>query len=362
VRSALVAVLAVLALAAVAGAAAAPTKTGTLIVGTRVFDGQKMLQSNAVLVAGGKVVAVGSRASLAPGAKKVIAFRNATVLPGFIDLHVHTESRASLKLGVTTIRNLGEPLLSLPPSPDKAGWQRVRSAGPIVSVPGGYPAVYWGGDIQIDVTSPANAAQVVNTLVDRGASVIKIAIETGPGTWPTLSLDQVKAIVAAAHARGRIVTAHVSDPAEAREALDGGVDELAHSPCGDSAPDLMRELAQREVPIVGTLDVEKNCPFKVANVRSFVQAGGTLLYGTDFSLVPPGIDVRELKLMAQAGLSPAQVLAAATGEAGRELGENLGTLRAGAPADVVVVRGDPRRNLAALGRALLVLAGGKRVS
>jgi imidazolonepropionase-like amidohydrolase len=343
-------------------AAGAPQKSGTLIVGSRVFDGERMLQANAVLVAGGKVVAVGSRASLARGAKKVIRFRNATVLPGFIDLHVHTESRASLRLGVTTIRNLGEPLVGLPPYADKRGWQRVRSAGPIVSVPGGYPKVYWGGDIQIDVTSAGDAKRVVDTVLDHGANLIKIAIETGPGAWPTLSVDEVKAIVAAAHARGRIVTSHVSDPLEAQVALDGGVDELAHMPCGAPAPEVMRAFAERGIPIVATLDVDRNCPFVVENARSFVQAGGKLLYGTDFSLVPPGVDVREAKLMARAGLTPAEVLAAGTAEAGKELGEPLGTLTPGAPADMLVVRGDPRKNLSALARTLLVLAGGVRVS
>ena len=114
----------------------------------------------------------------------------------------------------------------------------------------------------------------MNTLVDHGADVIKIAIETGPG-WPSLSVDEVKAIVAAAHARGRIVTAHVSDPAETRTALDGGVDELAHMPCGEADPGVMRALAERETPIVATLDVQRNCPFLVANARSFVQAGGS---------------------------------------------------------------------------------------
>ena len=350
------------ALVVACAAAAAPQKSGTLVVGNRVFDGERMVSANAVLVVGGKVVSVGSRTALQPLARKVVAFKNATILPGFIDLHVHAEARASLKLGVTTIRNLGEPLLGLPPSADKPGWQRVRSAGPIVSVPGGYPRVWWGGDIQIDVTSPDAAAGVVNTLVDHGADVIKIAIETGPGTWPTLSVPEVQAIAAAAHARHRIVTAHVSDPAEARVALEGGVDELAHLPCGRSDPETMRALAEKRIPIVGTFDVERRCPFKVMNAQAFVQAGGRLLYGTDFSLVPPGIDVREAKLMAQAGLTPTQVLAAATGNAGEELGENLGTLRAGTPADVLVVRGDPRRNLSALGRPLLVLAGGKRVS
>jgi imidazolonepropionase-like amidohydrolase len=350
------------ALVAACAAAAAPQKSGTLVVGSRVFDGKRMLSADAVLVAGGKVVSVGSRAALQPLARKVVAFRNATVLPGFVDLHVHAEARSSLKLGVTTIRNLGEPLLGLPPYPDKPGWQRVRTAGPIVSVPGGYPRIWWGGDIQIDVTSPETAAGVVNTLVDHGANLIKIAIETGPGTWPTLSVPEVQAIVAAAHARGRIVTAHVSDPVEAATALDGGVDELAHMPCGAPAPEVMRSFAERRIPIVATLDVDRRCPFVVDNARSFVQAGGKLLYGTDFSLVPPGIDVREAKLMARAGLTPTQVLAAATSEAGQELGEHLGTLEPGWPADVVVVRGDPRRDLSALARVLLVLAGGKRVS
>jgi imidazolonepropionase-like amidohydrolase len=300
------AVLVAAALLSVCTAAGAAQKSGTLLVGTRVFDGREMLSANAVLVNGGKVVAVGSRAALQPRARKVMAFRNATVLPGFIDLHVHAAARASLKLGVTTIRNLGEPLLGLPPSADKAGWQRVRSAGPIVSVPGGYPRVWWGGDIQIDVTSPDTAGGVVNTLVDHGA------------------------------------------------------DELAHMPCGESEPETMRALAEKKIPVVGTFDVERRCPFKVMNARAFVQAGGKLLYGTDFSLVPPGIDVREAKLMSQAGLTPTQVLAAGTSEAGKELGERLGVLETGAPADVIVVRGDPRRNLAALGRVLAVIAGGKR--
>jgi imidazolonepropionase-like amidohydrolase len=228
-------------------------------------------------------------------------------------------------------------------------------------VPGGYPAVYWGGDIQLDVTTPESARETVDVLVARGANLIKIAIETGPGSWPTLDVAQVSAIVAAAHAHGRIVTAHVSDPSEAAVALDGGVDELAHTLCGEPAPDLMGRIARAGVRLVATLDVLGGCPFKVANARSFVEAGGTLLYGTDFSLVPPGIDVAEAKLMAQAGLTPMEVMAAATSEAGEELGERIGTLEPGAPADLVVVRGDPRRNLSALGRVLLVLAGGKRV-
>ena len=65
--------------------------------------------------------------------------------------------------------------------------------------------------------------------------------------------------------------------------------------------------------------------------------------------------------MAQAGLSPTSARRRDR-RSGKELGENLGTLAPGTPADVVVVRGDPRKNLSALGRTLLVLAGGRRVA
>ena len=224
--------------------------------------------------------------------------------------------------------------------------------------------MYWGGDIQIDVTRPRErrAGREHPRRPRRGRHQDRDRDRSRHLAHAQPRRGRRRCLVAAAHARGRIVTAHVSDPTEAREALDGGVDELAHSPCGAPAPELMRELAERDVPMVGTMDVEKNCPFKIANVRSFVQAGGRLLYGTDFSLVPPGIDVRELKLMAQAGL---------TFDAGARGGHRRG--REGArreprdgssrrlPADVVVVRGDPRKSLSVLGQPLLVLAGGERV-
>jgi imidazolonepropionase-like amidohydrolase len=118
---------------------------------------------------------------------------------------------------------------------------------------------------------------------------------------------------------------------------------------------------------VGTLDAEANvnfCPASLENARTFVAAGGKLLYGTDYPNpgTPNHVDGAELELLHRAGLTRIQVLAAATGEAGKELHERLGVLSTGAPADVLVVRGDPRKNLSALGRPLLVLAGGVRVS
>ena len=101
-------------------------------------------------------------------------------------------------------------------------------------------------------------------------------------------------------------------------------------------------------------------PRALANARAFVRAGGTLLYGTDFGNpgIPPGVDREELRLMRRAGLSPLDVLRNATSRAGRVLGlPNVGRLRAGASADLVVVDGDVLRDVtrvASVPRLLLV--------
>ena len=134
-------------------------------------------------------------------------------------------------------------------------------------------------------------------------------------------------------------------------ALAAGVDELAHMPCDRADPEAMGEAASQGLRIVGTLHILGGCPAKLANARAFVAAGGTLLYGSDYPNpgIPPGIDLAELRLLRQAGLSPEQTIAAATSAAGKALGEApLGSLVAGAPADLFAVRGNP---LADLGRA-----------
>jgi imidazolonepropionase-like amidohydrolase len=78
--------------------------------------------------------------------------------------------------------------------------------------------------------------------------------------------------------------------------------------------------------------------------------------------IPAGIDLVELQQLEKAGLTRHQVFAAATSQAGEALGEApLGSLAAGAPADLFAVRGDPFRDLTALERPILAIAGGKRV-
>jgi imidazolonepropionase-like amidohydrolase len=373
-RVAVVAAIVVLALAAallvaVLRARAEPLQGDLLITAGRVFDGNRLLRNGAILIRGREVAAVGERDQLDAQAKQTIELgANATVVPGFVDLHVHVPDDVALVLlsgGVTTVRDLGAPIADLLVSRDSSAL-RVLRAGPIFTAPGGYPIPahgQFGRDIALQVDGENEARAAVGRVARAGASVIKIAVERGDGSYPLLTVAEIRAIVEEAHARDLRVTAHVSAPDDTRLALAGGVDELAHMPCVWAAPRLMQEIAQRRIPIVGTLYVEEeiHCPALRANARAFVRAGGTLLYGSDFGNpgAPARIHLDELRLMREAGLTPQAIIRNATSLAGRQTGiANLGSLVPGAPADLVGVRGNPFKDLQTLEQPQLVVAAG----
>jgi imidazolonepropionase-like amidohydrolase len=365
----LVAALAAVAVVAAPGSAATGELRGDLLVtAARLFDGRALHEPGALLLSGGKVVAAGR--PLDARAERTIALGNATILPGFVDLHVHAggepEVTAASMLGggITTARNVGSPLAALRP-PHRLAGLRVLMSGPLVTVPGGYPTPLWGSALAFDVRGPAAARRAVRLLVDRGAAVVKISLEPGGGAWPMLTVAEVRAIVAEAHRHGIDVTAHAAGAEGIGRALAGGVDELAHAPCGADDAQL-RSLVARRIPVVPTLHVLRVAIGGCDDVTArFVELGGRLLYGSDIGNrgIPLGIDVVELRLMRDAGLTPLEVLAAATAEAGMELGlAPLGRLVAGAPADVIAVRGDARRFRDDFGSPVLVVSAGRIVA
>jgi Amidohydrolase family len=250
---------------------------------------------------------------------------------------------------VTTTRNVGASERGLRPPWTPPGYPRIVYAGPVITVPGGYPSGVYP-EIAAPVTSVPEAIAKVDALVARGARVIKIAIQTGPdGRQPTLSVEQVRAIVAAAHRHRRIVTAHLPGGRELAIALAGGVDELAHMPCVDVTRDQISVLVERRIAVVGTLHFGElfvrrqfpRCEF-AATAREFVRQGGRLLYGTDIPGVPRRLDLTELGLMQKAGMAATDILRAATADAGKQLGmAPLGAL----------VPGGSRRPLGCSGRS-----------
>ncbi len=351
-----------------------------VVAAERVFDGTQVLEHHALTISGDRIESVTPTDRLG-GSEHLIHFTG-TLLPGFIDLHAHllldqTPQNTILRHGLTTVRDTGGPLVR--PSGGN-GRLRILGAGPILTAPGGYPIPVFGSDnVACEVTDVQTARAAVSQHAAGGAALIKVALEPGgspgapwtgghhghhppsPTPWPIPSLEVVRAIVEEAHAHGLIVSTHLSGPEGARIALDAGIDEWAHVPCDLLPDDLIARAAAAGVKSISTLDTQSRCAGTAHNAHQLVKAGVRLLYGTDLAHtdVPWGIDAQELILMLQAGLTPLDVLSAATARAGEHLGlAPLGQLVEGAPADFIGVRGNPLERFKLLEYPDLVVSGG----
>jgi imidazolonepropionase-like amidohydrolase len=297
------------------------------------------------------------------------------IVPGFIDAHVHIgfyDPADVLAGGVTTARDLAwppeliHPLARRSAAPDFDG-PTVIAAGPMLTAPGGYPgrAGWAPPGTAREVATLDDARAAVARTSDEGACVIKVALN--PAVGPTLDGEVLRAIVDAAHARGLKVTGHVHGVAELIKALNAGMDELAHmlmstEPIPNSIIDRMVE--QRMV-VVPTLSIRFGRDQRIAidNLDRFVAAGGSIVYGTDLGNAGPrpGIDGREVRALAKAGLSGSAIIAAATVDSAAWLGlSSKGVIAPGMDADLVAVAGDPLREPKALTNVRMVWRGGRR--
>jgi imidazolonepropionase-like amidohydrolase len=354
-----------------------------VLAADRVFDGTRVLAGHAVAVSDDKITAVAPAGRLA-GPGECIRFAG-TLLPGFIELHAHLRlgqvpPEVVLRHGLTTVRETGGPLA--PPSGGD-GQLRLLAAGPILTAPGGYPVPVFGPATALEVADIPAAREAVGRLAAGGAAFIKIALEPGgspgapwtsghqpayPPPWPVMPPEVAQAIVGEAHARGLIVSVHLSGPVGAALALDAGADEWAHVPCDPIPRELATRAAAAGVRVLSTLDTLSHCPGTAVNAALLAEAGISLLYGTDLAHpdVPWGINAHELMLMAHTAYRnrpPLEVLSAATARAGEHLGlAPLGQLAEGAPADLIGVRGNPLEGFKPLEYPDLVISGGVPVS
>src|SRR6266542_3102086 len=253
--------------------------------------------------------------------------------------------RGSRTLPAARLHRHPRPPRLLPAGGGAPRWHDQRAGPRLASRPPGSPA--------------ARRRAVPDQLAAAGASVIKVALDPTRGA-PTLPAPTLAAVVAAAAERRLDVTAHVAGPAEVAKALDAGVTELAHWPFGEEPRgDLIRRMAA-SMTVVPTLHIDPS-PARRRGVRAFVAAGGRVVYGTDLGNQgpPPAVDVAELELLVEAGLSPVGAVAAATSHAAEHLGlRAIGSVAPGWVADLLLVDGDPLEDLRALTRVRLVSRAG----
>jgi imidazolonepropionase-like amidohydrolase len=391
--------LAVLAVTASSGRAAARAgqsgSAGFVITHVRVFDGHKTRENKDVVVADGLIRAVADNSDGWRHLPKVDG-AGATLLPGLIDAHTHTkdvsELQQALRFGVTTVLDMftrveNEQALRSA-AVDRNDVADFRSAGILATAPRGHPTQM---GIKIPTVSrAADADAFVGARKAAGADYLKIVLNgvRARDGIPTLDQTTTEALVHAAHVRGMLAVAHVETTEDVRSAVSSGVDGLVHVwRKGGAAREVVELVARRKVFVVPTLATPDGFvpgsgtalatdprlrPFlaqaavarlrgpargpMLANidpyltaVRSLRAAGVRLLAGSDVpnATTVHGVSLhRELELLVSAGLSPAEALTAATANAAAAFRlTDRGNITAGARADLVLVRGDPTRDI-----------------
>jgi cytosine/adenosine deaminase-related metal-dependent hydrolase len=246
-----------------------------------------------------------------------------TLLPGLVDAHVHsalTDLATVRAGGIAGVWDLGG-VPAIVAALARPGLPRIRFAGPFLIAPGGYPSdrAWAPAGSWREVGSPGSAEAAVAEAHGFGATLIKVTAHAG---GPLMSPATIAAVVGAAHDRGLPVVVHAEGPGTVETAHEAGADLLAHTPWTEPLDHgLIRACAAR-MTWISTLDIHgwgaptAEQETALGNLRLFLEHGGRVRYGTDLGNgpLPPGVNPREIRALQSAGLSPADVLAAMTGE------------------------------------------------
>ncbi len=384
----------------------------------------------AVLVEDGAIVACGPDGSVPrPAHARAIELPDATILPGLIDQHVHLvigrtdedgllaqmqarsdeelvlwgtgSAERMLRSGVTTVFDCGGRGTTALRIRDalQAGLglgPRVLASGRPITPPGGH-CHWWGGEADGEAGVRALAARLLD---EEGADGLKIMATGGYMTsttvpWRAAYPEHVLAAAAdEAHRRGRYITAHAHGPEGILAASRAGIDCIQHaSMIGPSKgwepdPAVPAELAARGTRAAMTMmqgvrmrrergeildrhDARRGDPIGVvpwmAAARDFLDAGVTLVTGTDMTLIVDPDHGEELILEieghVEVGMTPLAAIRAATADGARNLRLDgvTGSIRAGLAADLLITEGAPDRDIHDLRRPLLVVRQGRLI-
>lgn len=380
-----------------------PAAAPTLFRAVRIFDGERTLPAQDVLIADGRIARIGSSIA-APAGAVIVDGAGKTLLPGLIDAHTHVwpgSLETALVFGVTTELDMFSDHAAARRFRDEQAAGRagsradLRSAGILVTAPKGHGTEY-GMPIPT-ITAPHEARTFVDARIAEGSDYIKIVYDNGRTygmSLPTIDRETLRAVIAAAHARGKLALVHIGDLTSAREAIEAGADGLVHL-FVDSAPDaaFATLVAKRRAFVIPTMSVLKSisgtsagtalvtdarlAPYiartdgtmlkqafprrpgapatsyaaAIETVRALHQVGVPILAGTDAGNpgTAHGVSLHgELALLVEAGLTPAQALAAATSVPARLFGlGDRGRVAVGRRADLLLVDGDPTTDITA---------------
>lgn len=406
---------------ALLGEAAQPAPPIVVKAGT-LFDpaSGRMLDHPVVVIRANKIdsVSYGSTVPI-PGAK-LIDLGDATLLPGFIDVHTHLtmnaggggydslgisapraaligakNARLTLLAGFTTVRNVGAEgyadvaLRDAINDGDVIG-PRMQVSGPPLGITGGHCdnsllpfEFHYSADGVAD--GPDAIMHRVREVIKYGADVVKFCASGGvfsKGDNPLLeqySPEEMRVLIAEAHRLGRKVATHAHSAVAIKDAVRAGVDSIEHGIFLDQEGiELMKQRHTFLVPTSYPLfwfeehESQMNLPPWVVekaaiiipaakkNMANAFRNGVRVALGTDAGVYPHGLNGGEFWSMVTLGLPPVQALQAGTSNAAELMGwsDRIGAIRPGLFADMVAVKGDPLVDIRLLQHVQFVMKDG----
>lgn len=368
----------------------------------RILDGHgRKIERGTVVIEGERIVTVGPDQTIRlPRGTRRIDGRGLTVLPGLIDCHIHfclgaeadvvaaleqessavtllkaaESARRTVQAGFTTVRDVGfrdHAVFSLKRAIESGltPGPRILAAGLAICMPGGH-ARFIGREAQgVEAVRVAVQDQLI-----AGAEVIKVIASGGvltPGTSPDeaqMTVEELRAAVEVAAAHGRHVAAHAHGATGMKNALRAGVHSIEHATLmDDEAAGMMTQRGVYMVPTLSALATTAACPTgcgipdsarsKARNMvkqheksfRAAVRRGVPIALGTDAGTPfnHHGDNAQELERMVTLGMTPMDAIMTSTSAAARllRLSTEIGTIEAGKHADLLVVEGNPLRNI-----------------
>lgn len=395
------------------GARPSPPSTTFILKPAQVFDGEALHQNWAVRVSGDRIEGAGPASGLDANGAKVIDLPGLTLMPGLVEghshifLHAYKETswndqvaheglalrvaravnhlRDELQAGFTTIRDLGTEGAGYSDVELKQAVEQGIIPGPRMLVstraivatntyaPKGFVLEWHIPQGAEEADGVDSLIKVVRDQIGRGADWIKLYGDyrwgPHPGSHPTFSLEEMKLAVETAKSAGVPVAVHTSTPEGMRRAILAGVDTIEHG--NEGTPEIYKLMVEHHVALCPTLTAggggvgnTGQAPSSVAAARrraSFkaaLDAGVTILSGSDVGTFPHGQNSYELDAMAAAGMPKIDALKAATSVAGQVLHMDIGLVKPKMFADLIAVEGNPVEDLNALRRVKFVMKGG----
>lgn len=394
-------------------------------VGASVYDGtgNPVIKNAVLIVRDGRVEAVGPADEVRiPAGADTVDLSGRFMIPGLISAHVHVSDvhgiRPRAYTRENTLRQLGvfarygiTTVLSLGGEQAPAFKVREEQNTPALD----RSRIYLSGAVIVGNT-PEEARQMVARVAELNPDFIKMRVDDNLGTRDKMAPEVYRAVIEEAHSRGIRIAAHVFYLEDAKGVLRAGADIIAHSVRDQDIDDeFIALMKDRDIPYCPTLTRELSTfayestpaffadPFFLSeadpeviaqlqdpqrqeamrtsasaqaykaaltvamrNLKKAADAGLLIAMGTDAGPFPSRFqgyfEHLEMEMMAEAGLTPTQILRAATGDAGRALRvDGLGTLTKGAWADFVVLDEDPLTDIRNTRSIVSVLIAGNLV-